>query len=146
MPVNVNGEWISCPECDNGSDQHQRDGLHRRQRAVHGLRPHLGVLTRHVQLVRELAEETGLAVRVRPVPQRARLVPDPRCNAWCWIVSTPAVLNLGAVNELPVVRGSSDAKEAAWMPASSFAELEAAARSRGGLYDAHRGMLADLLA
>lgn len=39
-----------------------------------------------------------------------------------------------------------DATDAVWLPADTVAELESAARAYGGLYGAHRPMLADLLA
>jgi ADP-ribose pyrophosphatase len=94
---------------------------------------------------RELTEETGLDPVVEQVALMPRLVPDPRCTPWAWIVTTPVVFDLGVVGDLPVVEGGDDAAEAAWMPAADFAELDV---HLGGdaLYDAHRPMLRDLLA
>lgn len=97
--------------------------------------------------VRELEEETGLRLPAtfRAFPQRPRLVDDPRCTPWSWIVTTPVVMDLGVLPELPRVEGGDDAAEAAWMPAADFAELDV---HLGGdaLYGAHRPMLRDLLA
>lgn len=100
---------------------------------------------------REVHEETGINLiwdypRVQPLPQRPRLVDDPRCTPWAWIVTTPVVWDLGALAELPPVRGGDDATEALWLPAGTYAELEAAADARGGLYEPHRPILRDLLA
>lgn len=98
--------------------------------------------------LRELAEETGLVLpgTVVPAPQQPRLVPDPRCTAWVWIVTTPVLLDLGEVETLPEVKGGDDAKDAAWMPATTFAELAGDLSNAGeALYEAHVDMLRDLL-
>ncbi|WP_289010061.1 NUDIX domain-containing protein [uncultured Thermomonospora sp.] len=99
---------------------------------------------------RELAEETGLNLQafphLQPAPQRDRLVHDPRCTPWAWIVTTPVAVVLGELDRLPQVSGSSDAAEAKWLPAGTYCELAAAADANGSLYEPHRRMLADLLA
>jgi ADP-ribose pyrophosphatase len=100
-----------------------------------------------VAAARELAEETGLRVpHACGIPQRPRLVPDPRSTAWSWIVTTPVVLDLGVVDKLPEVEGGDDAREADWFLADDFTELVDCVEVRGGLYGAHRPMLRDLLA
>lgn len=97
---------------------------------------------------RELEEETGLVPHgsVTPVALRPRLVPDPRCTPWSWIVTTPVLFDLGVVDDLPPVQGGDDAAEADWFLGGDYEELDATAEVRGGLYGAHRDMLRDLLA
>lgn len=98
--------------------------------------------------VRELAEETGLVLdgvawQVLPV----RGVPDPRATDEAWMVTTPAVVALGEVAELPAVAGADDARRAEWVPADSYAVLVAWLREvyGGRVFAAHEAMLADLL-
>lgn len=98
--------------------------------------------------VRELAEETGLVLprvswRVLPV----RYVPDPRATDEAWMVTTPAVADLGTVDRLPAVVGADDARRAEWVRADSYAVLVAYLRTtyRGRVFRAHEGMLRDLL-
>jgi len=97
--------------------------------------------------VRELAEETGLVLpgaswTVLPV----RYVPDPRASDEAWMVTWPAVTDLGEVAELPPVAGADDARRAAWVRADSYEALLLYLAEHGGaVFAAHREMLADLL-
>lgn len=98
--------------------------------------------------IRELAEETGLTLdgaswQVLPV----RVVPDPRATDEAWMVTTPAVADLGAVAELPSVDGADDARRAEWVRADSYAALAAHLKEtyRGRVFAAHQPMLTDLL-
>ncbi|WP_436764375.1 NUDIX domain-containing protein [Streptosporangium sp. V21-05] len=97
--------------------------------------------------VRELAEETGLILpdacwRVLPV----RCVPDPRATDEAWMVTWPAVADLGQVTELPVVRGADDARAAAWVRADTYAALVVdLGRRQRRVFRAHRPLLAELL-
>lgn len=98
--------------------------------------------------VRELAEETGLLLpgaswQVLP----ARVVPDPRATDEAWMVTTPAVTDLGDVAELPAVAGADDARRAEWVRADSYAALVAYLSStyRGQVFAAHEELLAELL-
>lgn len=98
--------------------------------------------------IRELAEETGLIVegadwKVLP----ARVVPDPRATDEAWMVTWPAVADLGEVAALPAVAGADDARRAEWVWADDYADLVAGlAQMYGGrVFAAHRDMLAELL-
>lgn len=97
--------------------------------------------------IRELEEETGLVVpgatwRVLP----ARYVPDPRASDESWMVTTPAVADLGEVPALPAVVGADDARRAAWVRADSFARLEVEISDIGGqVFSAHRDLLKAVL-
>ncbi len=98
--------------------------------------------------VRELEEETGLTLpgvgwRVLP----ARYVPDPRASDEAWMVTVPAIADLGAVRDLPPVQGADDAARAAWVRADSYADLVAdlAQTYHGQVFPAHCGMLAEIL-
>ncbi|MEV7809038.1 NUDIX domain-containing protein [Microbispora sp. NPDC088329] len=99
--------------------------------------------------VRELAEETGLVLpgaawQVMP----ARYVPDPRASDEAWMVTTPAVVELGKVADLPAVVGADDARRAVWVRADSYDDLTAylADTYAGDVFRAHRAMLAEVLA
>lgn len=98
--------------------------------------------------IRELAEETGLVLpgaswTVLP----ARVVPDPRATDEAWMVTTPAVADLGEVASLPAVTGADDARRAEWVQADNYAALllHLAEVYGGDVFAAHREMLADLL-
>ncbi|MFG1751443.1 NUDIX domain-containing protein [Streptosporangium sandarakinum] len=98
--------------------------------------------------IRELAEETGLIVegvawQVLP----ARYVPDPRASDEAWMVTWPAVTDLGDVAELPAVTGADDARRAVWVQADSYASWVARLeREYGGqVFAAHEAMLAEVL-
>ncbi|MGW4664062.1 NUDIX domain-containing protein [Streptosporangium sandarakinum] len=98
--------------------------------------------------IRELAEETGLAVKgttwqVLP----ARYVPDPRASDEAWMVTWPAMADLGDVAELPAVMGADDARRAAWVPADSYAVLASHLEEEygGRVFAAHEAMLAEVL-
>jgi ADP-ribose pyrophosphatase YjhB (NUDIX family) len=98
--------------------------------------------------VRELYEETGLTVPDDAwVVGRPRFVPDPRCTAESWMVTTPATADLGRVDRLPHVAGSDDARQAAWITATSYHALAAhlADVYGGAVFAAHRELLADVL-
>lgn len=74
--------------------------------------------------VRELAEETGLAVlpgQCRAMPPR--YVPDARASDEAWAVTIPVIVDLGTVTALPQVAGGDDAREAHWVAASSYQGL-----------------------
>ncbi|MER5320863.1 NUDIX domain-containing protein [Streptosporangium roseum] len=98
--------------------------------------------------IRELAEETGLVVedatwQVLP----ARYVPDPRASDEAWMVTTPAVADLGEFVVLPAVVGADDARRAAWIWADRYADMVAHLEQQygGRVFRAHEAMLADLL-
>ncbi|MGJ6968923.1 NUDIX domain-containing protein [Streptosporangium sp. G11] len=98
--------------------------------------------------IRELEEETGLYLpgaswTVYPV----RVVPDPRATDEAWMVTTPAVAELGLVDELPAVTGADDARRAAWVSAHTYPVLEAHLETAyaGRVFAAHEDMLRDLL-
>ncbi|MFI7632439.1 NUDIX domain-containing protein [Microbispora rosea] len=97
--------------------------------------------------IRELAEETGLALagaswRLLPV----RYVADPRATDEAWMVTWPAVTDLGEVADLPAVQGADDARRAAWMRADTYPALLLYLAEHGGdVFPAHREMLAELL-
>ncbi|WP_086566414.1 NUDIX domain-containing protein [Streptosporangium minutum] len=99
--------------------------------------------------IRELAEETGLILdgvswQVLPV----RYVPDPRATDEAWMVTWPAVADLGDVAELPAVAGADDARRAEWVRADTYAALvtHLADTYEGRVFAAHQAMLAELLA
>lgn len=96
---------------------------------------------------RELEEETGF--RLHPgvfdmLP--ARVVDDPRAGENAWMVTIPGLVIL--INSpLPAVSGQDDADEAAWLPAGSLAELQAAIAERGGvIFPAHVDLLQEAMA
>ncbi|GGU40797.1 NUDIX domain-containing protein [Nocardioides albus] len=95
---------------------------------------------------RELEEETGF--RLHPgvfdmLP--ARVVDDPRAGENAWMVTIPGIVTL--INSpLPAVSGQDDADEAAWLPAGSWDELQAAIAERGGVvFPAHVDLLQEAL-
>ncbi|MEU0520775.1 NUDIX domain-containing protein [Streptosporangium sp. NPDC006007] len=95
--------------------------------------------------VRELEEETGLVIpgaAWRTLP--ARYVPDPRASDEAWMVTVPAITDLGFLPDLPPVTGADDAKQAAWIAADSYSAL-LADLAGGEVFAAHRAILADLL-
>jgi ADP-ribose pyrophosphatase len=101
--------------------------------------------------VRELAEETGVGiVQCPPVsrPLEPRYVDDPRGTDEAWFVTQPFEIDLGPVAELPSVKGGSDARRAAWVPARTYDSLAAVlVRDYGGaVFPGHADMLQDFLA
>lgn len=98
--------------------------------------------------VRELREETGLTLPGAVwSPGTPRFVPDPRCTAESWMVTTPATVDLGPVDHLPHVAGSDDARRAAWITATSYDAVvyDLAATYGGTVFRAHIGLLRDVL-
>lgn len=98
--------------------------------------------------IRELEEETRLVVKGvtwRQLP--VRYVPDPRSTDEAWMVTWPALADLGEVAKLPTVRGADDARRAAWVRADSYPALVAYLDETydGRVFAAHREMLAELL-
>jgi ADP-ribose pyrophosphatase len=95
--------------------------------------------------VRELAEETGLAVL--PVTDTAAApvyVPDPRASDEAWTVTIPLVVDLGCLDAgLPFVRGADDARQADWIRAGSYEHLVASLAQvyESDVFAAHEGML-----
>ncbi len=95
--------------------------------------------------VRELAEETGLAVPAeacRALPPQ--YVPDPRASDEAWVVTVPVHIGLGPQTELPAVAGGDDARCVVWIPADTYGALVTAlGRGYGGqVFAAHANMLA----
>lgn len=98
--------------------------------------------------IRELAEEAGLSLSAaRWENKGARYVPDPRASDEAWMVTTLHVTHLGRVESLPVVRGGSDAKRAAWVRADSYDVLttDLTETYGGTVFRAHVRMLQDAL-
>lgn len=98
--------------------------------------------------VRETAEEAGLVVpaSVRPVLLQPRIVDDPRCTPWAWIVTVPVRLDLGVVGALPEVKAGSDAVAAGWNRADDYLALSTWLDVCGRrMFKPHRGMLRELL-
>lgn len=98
--------------------------------------------------LRELAEETGLAVppaAVRALPPR--YVPDPRASDEAWAVTVPVHVYLGTWPALPAVTGGDDARRAEWIPAGSYSHLTGSITRRygGQVFAAHRAMLTEFL-
>lgn len=100
--------------------------------------------------VRELGEETGLAVppgacTVMP----PRYVPDPRSSDEAWAVTIPVhiSIDLGEDDVLPGVSGGDDARRAEWIPADAYTQLAANLDGwyGGHVFAAHAGMLRDFL-
>lgn len=92
---------------------------------------------------RELAEETGLAIPPDAFTCAAPIaVPDERATDEAWPETTPAMADLGPVDELPAVKGGDDAARAVWIPADDYPLLYTAVRILGGtVFGAHTGML-----
>lgn len=97
-------------------------------------------------VARELAEETGLKLDADGFDMLAgRYVPDPRAGRWAWVVSFPGIAVIDSVT-MPVVAGDDDARQARWLPATTYDELAAAIAARGGkVYPAHIEMLGEVL-
>ncbi len=99
--------------------------------------------------VRELAEETGLAVPAkacRALPPR--YVTDPRASDEAWAVTIPVHIDLGTRGTLPTVTGGDDARRAEWVPAANYNCLaaELVIRYGGRVFAAHTEMLRRFLA
>jgi ADP-ribose pyrophosphatase YjhB (NUDIX family) len=98
--------------------------------------------------IRELAEETGLAVPAEAVCQvlPPRYVPDPRASYRAWAVTVPVHIVLEPMLALPAVHGADDARRAAWFTADSYQILETTLKLRGGqVFAAHVDMLREFL-
>lgn len=105
--------------------------------------------------VRELAEETGLAMfGGEPFPTletfrdlSPRYVPDPRASDEAWAVTIPVHIGLGTRDTLPAVTGGDDARRADWIPADSYGYLTDALEDRyaGKVFAAHVPMLREFL-
>lgn len=109
--------------------------------------------------VRELAEETGLAVSweslvasatgltISAEAMQPRYVPDPRASDEAWAVTIPVYVDLGTRDALPAVTGGDDAFRAAWIRAASYGGLVHCLRSRygGTMFAAHKDLLRDFL-
>ncbi|GAA1255016.1 hypothetical protein GCM10009677_01020 [Sphaerisporangium rubeum] len=104
--------------------------------------------------VRELGEETGLFLgtggNFQPLP--ARYVPDPRASDEAWMVTVPALCDLGSVapSNLPAVVGADDAARAAWVRADSYTGLtrhlaDVYGDAVGVVFPAHVDLLRDVL-
>jgi ADP-ribose pyrophosphatase YjhB (NUDIX family) len=98
--------------------------------------------------VRELAEETGLAVPpAAGRPGEPLYVPDPRASDEAWAVTIPVTIGLGDdAGELPAVQGADDARRAAWIPAATYTHLTSSlilgyGCVRGQVFAAHVAML-----
>lgn len=92
-------------------------------------------------LVRELREETGVDLTtVDPVMILHRgYVADWRTTDHAWVCSVAALYQLPAV---VAATAGDDAAAARWFPFADLAELVDAVESAGGLYEAHRPLLA----
>ena len=92
-------------------------------------------------LVRELAEETGvdLTGQAPAVILRRGYVADWRATDHAWITSTAALYLLPDV--IPAV-AADDAADAKWVPFTSVDHLATDLEADGGLYEAHRPILA----
>lgn len=94
--------------------------------------------------VRELKEETGLDLTTASWSRgQAVYVPDPRATREAWAVTVPSVTYL---HDMPTVKGSDDAAEAAWMRADDIVDLmESVAAWDGFLFAAHTNLIADII-
>jgi ADP-ribose pyrophosphatase YjhB (NUDIX family) len=127
--------------------------------------------TGHQAAVRELAEETHLALLTGdPVADAVlrelagempltfasasareaapRYVPDPRASDEAWAVTIALYLELGTQAALPAVDGGDDARRAVWLPAASYEALAAAVGSISPgavVFAAHIPMLTEFL-
>ncbi len=92
-------------------------------------------------VVRELQEETGVDLRGQAPDTilRRGYVADWRATDHAWITSTAALYTLPDV--VPAV-AADDAADARWAPFISIDQLAADLADDGGLYDAHRPILA----
>lgn len=99
--------------------------------------------------LRELREETGLAVGreqvLRVLPPR--VVDDPRGTDEAWMVTTPVVVDLGEVAELPEVAGRDDARRAEWICAVDVEALERHLdyQHGGRVWSAHRALVDEVI-
>lgn len=98
--------------------------------------------------IRELAEETGLALpgavwRAAP----ARYVPDPRASDEAWMVTVPVTCQITTDDLLPAVVAADDARRVSWVYAASYHTVTGdLAHAHGGtVFPAHRQLLADWL-
>ncbi len=100
-------------------------------------------------VVRELAEEAGLAVDADASWRvlEARRVPDPRETPDAWFVTVPFIHHMGFVDGLPEVKAGSDARAVCWVRADSFADLIAHVEiGLGGVvFAAHVQMIRDVI-
>ena len=105
--------------------------------------------------VRELAEETGLALFGQDNPRMLetfhemapRYVPDPRASDEAWAVTVPVHVDLGQLAGLPFVAGGDDARRADWIRADTYEHLMASLSERygGRVFAAHTDMLREFL-
>lgn len=94
-------------------------------------------------LVRELREETGIDLaHQQPAILARTYVQDWRATDHAWVCSTVALFHLP---EAPVARAGDDAADAAWWPLPDLDVLTTALAPVGGLYPAHRPLLAAAL-
>lgn len=102
--------------------------------------------TAEAAVVRELEEETGLKLDPTDFSMlEGRYVPDPRAARGAWMVTIPGVATIHS-ETMPLVAGADDARQALWLPATTYAALDAAVRARGGqVFAAHVAMLRDVL-
>lgn len=98
--------------------------------------------------VRELLEETGLVCGVGDIETmlEPRVVPDPRAGLHAWMVTIPGVIYLPN-GQMPHVTGQDDAAAAAWVPADTYADLEASVTAvpGGQVFPAHVDLLREVL-
>lgn len=91
-------------------------------------------------LVRELHEETGVDLsRVRPRILARTYVDDPRNTDHAWVATTVGLYTLP--DTVPATAGD-DAADARWWPWTSVDQLASELGPHGGLYAAHRPLLA----
>ena len=107
--------------------------------------------------VRELAEETGLALDIEDVSRMLppRVVDDPRAGQHAWMVTFPGVIHLPTgpfptgpfpTGPFPTVTGQDDATDAVWVPAESFDALDDYLHEIGsGIFAAHVDLLREVL-
>jgi ADP-ribose pyrophosphatase YjhB (NUDIX family) len=94
-------------------------------------------------LVRELREETSVDLAdLQPVILARTYVEDWRASDHAWVCSTAALYRLP---DTAAVHAGDDAADAAWWPLPDLDTLTAALASVGGLYPAHRPLLAAAL-
>ncbi|MFJ9558362.1 NUDIX domain-containing protein [Nocardiopsis sp. NPDC101807] len=95
-------------------------------------------------LVRELREETGVDLRgTAPQILMRTYVEDWRNTDWAWVCSTVALYRIPDV--VPAA-AADDAEDAAWWPLTTIEDLARELAPHGGLYAAHRPLLAAALA
>ncbi|RCG32979.1 NUDIX domain-containing protein [Sphaerisporangium album] len=102
--------------------------------------------------IRELAEETGLALGENDailIALPARVVPDPRASDEAWMVTVPVRAHMGTRprDQFPTLTGADDADRAEWIPSDTYEQLVDHLAALGGtVFAAHQAMLAELLA